>query len=80
MKKGNRAARDFVQANGDSQTFNVAFSTKIEVGANDDATPADVQIGDEARVQVKASPTATTPLTARQIEVENEDDDSSSDS
>lgn len=77
VKKGNRAARDFVEANGDSQVFNVDSNTKVDVDENEDATLADVQVGDEVKVQVKAAPTATAPLTARQLQVKNEDDDTS---
>jgi hypothetical protein len=81
VKKGNRAARDFVAANGNPQTFNVdPNKTKIDVDENEDATLEDVQVGGDVKVQVKAAPTATTPLTARQLQVKNEDDDASSSS
>jgi len=74
VQKGNKAARTFVAANGASQTFNLSSNTKIEVDENEDATLADVQVGDEVQVQVKASATAAAPLTARKLEVENDDD------
>lgn len=74
VQKGNKAARTFVAANGASQTFNLSSNTKIEVNENEDATLADVQVGDEVQVQVKASATAAAPLTARKLEVENDDD------
>lgn len=73
VKKGNKAGRTFIAANGASQTFDVTSSTKIEV-EDLDATLADIAAGDEVKVQVKAPANATSPLTARQLEVEDEDD------
>ena len=70
VKKGNKAARTFVAANGASQTFEAGPGTKIEVNG-EDATLADVQVGDEVKVQVKA-PASDTSLTARQLQVEDE--------
>jgi hypothetical protein len=57
-----------------------SLPAKIEVNDNEDSTLAYVQVGDEVKVQVKAAPTATTPLTARQLEVKNDEDSSSDDS
>jgi len=79
VEKGNKAARTFVDKNGDSQTFKVDSNTKIEVNENEDATLEDVQVGDEVKVQVKAPPSATAPLTARHLHVENEDDENEDD-
>ena len=73
VKKGNRAARDYVAANGSSQTFNIDDNTKIEVN-EERAELTDVQVGDEAKVQVKAARDATTPFTARHLHVEDEDE------
>lgn len=73
VQKGNKAARDFVVANRASQTFNIDSNTKVEINEDEDATLADVQTGDEVKVQVKAS-SAAAPHTSRQLTVENEDD------
>jgi hypothetical protein len=75
VKKGNKAARTFAKSNGTSQTFEVDSDgidsdTKFEVNG-EDATLADVQVGDEVKVQVKA-PASDTSLTARQLQVEDE--------
>ena len=70
VKKGNKAARTFDAAHGASQTFEVDSETKIEVNG-EDATLADVQVGDEVKVQVKA-PASDTSLTAGQLQVEDE--------
>ncbi len=71
VKQGNKAARTFVAANGNPQTFKVDANT--EVNESEDATLADVVVGDRVKVQVKAPPSATA-LTARQLQVKNEDD------
>lgn len=70
VKKGNKAARNFVAAKGASQTFEVDSDTKIEVNG-EDATLADIQVGDEVKVQVKA-PASAESFTARQLQVEDE--------
>jgi hypothetical protein len=59
--------------NGSRKTlpaFEVDSETKIEVNG-EDATLANVQVGDEVKVQVKA-PASDTSLTARQLQVEDE--------
>ncbi len=74
VQKGNKAAHNFVVANGASQTFNIDSNAKVEINEDEDATLANAQTGDEVKVQVKAPSSAAAPLTARQLTVENEDD------
>ncbi len=55
VEQGNAAAKPYI---GKQVTFAV-----------DPADLADVQVGDEVKVQVKAPPNAAAPLTARQLQV-----------
>lgn len=67
VEKGNKAARvKFVGQ--EPATFAVGSETKIERN-DEEAVLADIQVGDEAKIQSKAPASATT-FTARQLQAE----------
>lgn len=59
-KKGNSAASALAKKNGASQAFGANPRSKIEVNG-EEATLADIQVGDEAKVRARAEASAKPP-------------------
>jgi hypothetical protein len=65
VNKGNSAASTFAEKNGASQTFGVNPGIKIEANG-EEATLADIRVGDAVMVQAKAEASETSTI-ARQL-------------